>query len=145
MKSRSTLLALLLVLLSLTALGKTKIDGAWVLSEKWEGYMGIALVIHDESFKYWFYSDVVVPGDETRYPIAGRVEEKDGEIRLKAKADARLYDTMWRQVQWQGELCLLSQKDFESYVKSGVMPVSRLLYRVQKFDEAHPIMNRVKE
>jgi hypothetical protein len=34
------------------------IDGAWVLSGRWTGYMGIALKIKGDHYKYWFYSDV---------------------------------------------------------------------------------------
>ena len=46
------------------------IDGAWVLSDKWTGFMGIALVIKGNEFRYWFYSDVSVPR-EPKYPITG--------------------------------------------------------------------------
>jgi hypothetical protein len=28
------------------------LDGAWVLLEKWTGYMGIALVLKGDTFKY---------------------------------------------------------------------------------------------
>src|SRR5262245_53469412 len=43
------------------ALDSAYFDGAWVLSDKWWGYMGIALVIKGNEFKYWFYSDFIGP------------------------------------------------------------------------------------
>jgi hypothetical protein len=49
------------------------IEGAWALSHKWRGFMGVALVIKSNQFKYWFCSDAA--GDsEPQYPITGLVE-----------------------------------------------------------------------
>jgi hypothetical protein len=73
------------------------INGAWVLSEKWHGYMGIALVIKDNEFKYWFYSDAKLP-DEPKYPITGKVEFDGDIIRLVPNGNEHLYDTKWRLV-----------------------------------------------
>src|SRR4030095_12469104 len=83
------------------------IDGAWVLSDKWTGFMGIALVIKSNEFKYWLYSDVSGQR-EPKYPITGKVEFDADIIRLRPGVDAHLYDTNWHLFVFKGEICLLA-------------------------------------
>jgi hypothetical protein len=118
------------------------IDGAWVLSEKWTGYMGIALVIKENEFKYWFYSDFR-SSTEPRYPITGKIESDGDSIRLVPSVrDAHLYDTAWHFVVHKGEISLLAESHFREYRSGKRFPDDRLLHRIDDFDEKKPVMNR---
>ena len=64
------------------------LDGAWVLSEKWTGFMGIALVIKSNEFRFWAYSDYQ-PEKQPRYPIIGKVES-DGDKPRRSHRIARV-------------------------------------------------------
>jgi hypothetical protein len=118
------------------------LDGAWVLSEKWNGYMGIALVIKSNEFRYWFYSDVQLPKEPT-YPITGKVELDGDTIRLLPSiTDAHLYHTNWHLVVHKGEICLLAESHLRDYRSGKPFPDDRLLYKIDDFDEKKPVMNR---
>ena len=134
----------LIIFLATTLSGRTSaptIDGAWVLSEQWTGYMGIALVIQGTEFKYWFYSDVILP-DEPDYPITGKVEFDAGILRLHPHGGNRLYDTSWHLVVFQGEICLLAERHMQTYREDQKLPDDRLLHKVAGFEEKSPFMNR---
>ena len=120
------------------------IDGAWVLSDKWTGFMGIALVIKSNEFKYWFYSDA---GSlrEPKYPITGKVEFDGDVIRLRPSGDAHLYDTNWHLVVFQGEICLLADLHMRGYRDSQKLEDDRLLHKLDAFDEKKPVMNRPRK
>ncbi len=121
------------------------IDGAWVLSDKWTGYMGIALVIKSNEFKYWFYSDVKGPS-EPKYPITGKVEFDANTIRLRPDGDARLYDTNWNVVVFKGEICLLASFHMSPpWRDEKKFPEDRLLHKLDAFDEKKPVMNRPRK
>ena len=50
-------------------------DGAWALSGKWTGYMGLALRIRGDHYKYWFSSDAAEPTFSSQITMPdGRVE-----------------------------------------------------------------------
>jgi hypothetical protein len=118
------------------------IDGAWVLSEKWTGYMGIALVIKSNQFRYWFYSDAKDSKVST-YPITGKVEFDGDRIRLLPSAtDARLYHTNWHFVVFKWDICLLAESHLKDYRNGKPFPENRLLYKIENFDEKKPVMNR---
>ena len=119
------------------------LDGAWVLSEKWTGFMGIALVIKSNEFRFWAYSDYQ-PEKQPRYPITGKVESDGDTIRLyQASADARyLYHTNWHLVVHKGEICLLAESHLQDYRSGKPFADDRLLYKVDDFDEKKPVMNR---
>jgi hypothetical protein len=119
------------------------VDGAWVLSDKWRGYMGLALVINGDEFRYWFMSDFKSE-DEPTYPITGKVEFVGGVIRLHSIGDARLYDTDWHLVVLQGEICLLADTHMRAIRDGQRFPDDRLLHKVEHFDENSPTMNRPK-
>ncbi len=132
---------LLLALCSVDSSRADQIDGAWVLSEKWTGYMGIALVIHGDQFKYWFYSDVRL-SDEPHYPIEGKVLYQGDTLRLQPSQEAHLYDTEWHLVIWKGEICLLAEKHYKKFQEDKKLPDDRLLFKMQNFDEKNPTENR---
>jgi hypothetical protein len=117
------------------------IDGAWVLSDKWTGYMGIALTIRSNEFKYWFYSDVKLP-TEPEYPITGNVEFDADIIRLRPEGDKRLYDTNWHLVVFEGEICLLAGRHMQRHREGQKFADDRLLHKLAEFDEEKPVMNR---
>lgn len=118
------------------------LDGAWVLSEKWTGYMGIALVIKSNEFRYWFYSDVQLP-KEPRYPIMGKVELDGDKIRLlPTVTDAHLYHTNWHFVVHKGEICLLAESHLRDYRSGKPFPDDRLLHKIDYFDDKKPVMNQ---
>jgi hypothetical protein len=117
------------------------IDGAWVLSDKWTGFMGIALVIRSNEFRYWFYSDVpILP--EPKYPVTGKVEFDGDVIRLRPNGDAHLYDTNWHLFVFQGEICLLADLHMRRYRDTQKVEDDRLLHKLDAFDEKKPVMNR---
>lgn len=118
----------------------TKFDEAWVLSEAWTGFMGIAIVFKDNEFKYWFYSDVIGPNEPT-YPLTGKVEREGDTIILIPDSDADFYDTKWHVVDFQGEICLLADFHMQEYRESSKLPEDRLLHKLDSFDEKHPVKN----
>eukprot|EP00456_Euglypha_rotunda_P036677 TRINITY_DN2816_c0_g2_i3.p2 TRINITY_DN2816_c0_g2~~TRINITY_DN2816_c0_g2_i3.p2 ORF type:complete len:147 (-),score=31.88 TRINITY_DN2816_c0_g2_i3:453-893(-) len=120
------------------------INGAWVLSDKWTGFMGIALVIKDKEFQYWFYSDVRLP-NEPKFPITGKVEYDGDIIRLRPDGDARVYDKEWHMVVFQGEICLLGERHMATYRTSRKLPDDRLLHKLDEFDEKKPVMNQPRK
>jgi hypothetical protein len=120
------------------------INGAWVLSDKWTGYMGIALVIESDKFKYWFYSDVG-GARAPKYPITGTIEFDGDIIRLRPDSQANLYDTKWHMVVFQGEICLLADLHMTRYRANRRLEDDRLLHKLDDFDEKKPIMNRPRK
>jgi hypothetical protein len=90
-------------------------DGAWVLSGKWTGYMGLALKIRGDHYKYWFSSDVM-PMESTlevtmpdghverhtyteerpKYPLTGHIVTRGDTIELRGPGD--YYDRKWRRI-----------------------------------------------
>jgi hypothetical protein len=116
------------------------LDGAWALSEKWTGYMGIALVIKGDTFKYWFYSDAKT-GNEPKYPITGKAEIKKGVIHLTpTDPKLRLYSSAWQSVVYKGQTCLIAESDLKKFREKH--EDDRLLYKLDAFDEAAPQCNR---
>lgn len=141
---RSLILALTIFLASSGPLRSEPptLDGAWVLSEKWIGYMGVALVIKSNEFKYWFYSDVQSP-KKPNYPMTGKIAlDGDRIALLPNNADGHLYDTNWHLVVHKGEICLLAGIHLQEYKKGKPFPVDRLLHKTNGFDEKKPVMNR---
>lgn len=134
-----TLVILASIVLSARSAPPT-IDGAWVLSDKWTGFMGIALVIKSNEFRYWFYSDVRGP-KEPPYPVTGKVEFDGDTIRLRPDGDARLYDANWHWVVFQGEICLLAGLHVQRYRNGQKLEDDRLLHKLDAFDEKKPVMN----
>lgn len=141
---RSTILALLFSFTTMTAAQAESptVDGAWVLSEKWRDFMGLALVIESNTFKYWFKSDVEL-SEEPIYPITGKVEYHGDTIRLVAdKNEVLLYAKNWHLVVHKEEICLLGESHLQDYKSGKRFPVDRLLHKIDDFDEDKPVMNR---
>jgi hypothetical protein len=65
------LLVITALVIASTALAG-EFDGAWVLSGQWTGYMGLALKIRGDHYKYWFSSDVA--------PVAAELTDENGHI-----------------------------------------------------------------
>lgn len=121
--------------------GDYTIDGYWLLSGKWMGYMGIALKIDKDRFQYWFYSDVRTEHEPT-YPIVGAVETKGNTITLKCKG--RLYDSKWHLFIYRNHICLLADLHYQEFTKTGKLDDSRLLYKISEkiiTDKKKPQMN----
>jgi hypothetical protein len=121
--------------------GDYTIDGYWLLSGKWMGYMGIALRLDKDQFQYWFYSDVRLPNEPT-YPIVGTVQTEGDTITLKCKE--RLYDSKWHLFIYRNQICLLADLHYQQFTKTGKLDDSRLLYKIDKKrirDEKKPQMN----
>ena len=128
-------------------------DGAWVLSGQWTGYMGLALKIHGDHYKYWFSSDraptifeSTIDGHTTRsieemprYPLTGRVIIRGDTIKLRGAGD--YYDRQWRRIVYRGVPCLLAEQHYREWKKSGRLADDRLLFRAPRFDEKHPRLN----
>ena len=128
-------------------------DGAWVLSGKWTGYMGLALKIHGGQYKYWFSSDVgpttfetTVNGKTTRYtekppryPLTGRVVIHGDMLELRGAGE--YYDRKWRRIVHRGVVCLLAEEHYREWRKRGRLAEDRLLFRAPSFDEKRPPLN----
>lgn len=144
---RSIILTFLILLATIVGARSAPptIDGAWVLSDKWTGFMGIALVIKSNEFKYWFYSDMKGPR-EPKYPITGKVEFDGDIIRLRPDSDTHLYDTNWNLVVFKGEICLLASFHMRPpWRDDKKFPEDRLLHKLDDFDEKKPVMNRPRK
>jgi hypothetical protein len=128
-------------------------DGAWVLSGQWTGYMGLALKIDGQHYKYWFSSDVgpttfetTINGHTTRYtqkppryPLTGRVIVRGDTIELRGLGD--YYDRTWRRIVYRGVPCLLAEQHYREWKQSGRLADDRLLFRLPAFDEKKPQLN----
>ena len=115
------------------------LDGGWVLSDLWAGYMGVAIQFDGNQYKYWFYSDVVVP-DEPEYPLSG-TWSWDGPV-VKLDSDAHLYDERWHVYRYNGELCLLPDSARQWQLRDGKEHEDRLLFRIENFDARDPFLVR---
>jgi hypothetical protein len=128
-------------------------DGAWVLSGKWTGYMGLALKISGDHYKYWFSSDVgpttfetTINGKTTRYtekppryPLTGRAIVRGDVLELRGAGD--YYDRKWHRIVYRGVPCLLADEHYREWRHDGRLPDDRLLFRIPHFDERHPQLN----
>jgi hypothetical protein len=148
------LLTILAVLVT-SAAGASDLDGAWVLSGQWAGYMGLALKFRGDHYKYWFSSDVapvtIEMTDEKgsllyshtekspRYPLAGRAVIRGDTLELRGPG--HYYDRKWRRLTYHGVPCLLAEQHYVEWKKTGKLAEDRLLFRVRAFDERHPQLN----
>ena len=133
-------------------------DGAWVLSGKWTGYMGLALKIRGDHYKYWFSSDMAEPTFSSeitmpdghverhtyipkrpKYPFTGRAVLHGDTLELRGPGD--YYDRKWRRIVYRGVPCLLAEEHYREWKKSGRLPDDRLLFRIPRFDDEHPQLN----
>jgi len=141
-----------------SAVAASDFDGAWVLSGQWTGYMGLALKIRGDHYKYWTYSDVV-PVESTleitmpdghverhtykekrpKYPLTGRVAIRGDMIELRGPGE--YYDRKWRRIIVRSVPCLLAEQHYIEWKKTGELPEDRLLFRPPTFDEKHPQLN----
>jgi hypothetical protein len=133
----------------------SEFDGAWVLSGKWTGYMGLALKIRGDRYKYWFSSDVApvtaqvidekghVLSSHTekppRYPLTGRAAIRGDVVELRGEGD--YYDRKWHRIVYRGIPCLLADEHYREWQHDGRLPDDRLLFRIPRFDEKHPQLN----
>jgi hypothetical protein len=147
-------LAIAAVFVASTAVGG-EFDGAWVLSGKWTGYMGLALKIRGDRYKYWFSSDVgpdtIEVTDEKgrilsshtekppRYPLTGHAIVHGDTLELRGPGD--YYDRKWRLLTYRGAPCLLAEQHYVEWKKTGKLAEDRLLFRAPSFDEKHAQLN----
>jgi hypothetical protein len=136
----------------------SEFDGSWVLSGQWTGYMGLALKIRGDHYKYWFSSDVM-PMESTlevtmpdghverrtykeklpRYPLRGNVVIRGDTLELRGPGE--YYDRKWRFLTYRGVPCLLAEQHYREWKKTGKLADDRLLFRAPAFDEKHPQLN----
>lgn len=157
-RPRFAIILLLATSLVFSARGGGKqndLNGAWVLSGKWTGYMGLALKIEDSHYKYWFASDVGPLTTEARdenghiifkhtqprpkYPLRGRLVVHDDVIELRGPGD--YYDRKWRRITHCGVPCLLAEQHYQEWKKEGQLPEDRLLFKLPSFEEKRPVLN----
>jgi hypothetical protein len=131
------------------------LDGAWVLSGKWTGYMGLALKIRGDHYKYWFSSDVVTERPRFKnertgkittyteppltYPMTGRLVVTGDLIQLRGPGD--YYDRKWRRITYRGITCLLAEQHYQEWKKTGQLADDRLLFKLTNFNEKKPVLN----
>ncbi|OGV36035.1 MAG: hypothetical protein A2020_00855 [Lentisphaerae bacterium GWF2_45_14] len=109
--------------------------GGWVLSEKWGGYMGVAILFDKDEYTYWFYSDVNYPG-KPRYPIKGKYSIEGNKITL-AKVPG-LYTDKWYLIDYQKEKCLIPDNEYSKLAEGKPFDDSRLLHFDKLFDTEDP-------
>jgi hypothetical protein len=148
---------LFLATLSLAA-ARSDLDGVWVLSGKWAGYMGIAIKINSERYNYWFYSDVGQPvftseitmsdghverltsiEKPPKYPLTGRLKLRGDVVELAGAGG--YYDRKWHRIVYRGVPCLLADKHYREWKRGKGFADDRLLFKLSTFDEKHPQMN----
>jgi hypothetical protein len=137
----------------------SEFDGAWALSGKWTGYMGLALQIRGDHYKYWFSSDQAEPLftseittpdgrridghtyilKRPKYPLTGRAVIHGGTFELRGRGE--YYDRTWRHIVYRGVPCLLAEQHYREWRRSGRLAEDRLLFRVPRFDETRPQLN----
>jgi hypothetical protein len=129
------------------------LDGAWALSGKWTGYMGLALKIRGNRYKYWFSSDVGPAVFETtingrterrteklpKYPLKGRFVLRGDVIELLGSGD--YYDRKWHRIKYRNIPCLLADEHYREWKKSGRLADDRLLFKLPNFNETKPQLN----
>ena len=119
------------------ATARSHLDGAWVLSGQWTGYMGIALKIDGDRYKYWFYSDA---GDDSRkYPLTGRLKVHGDVIELLGAGS--YYDRKWHRIVYRGVPCLLADLHYREWKQGKGFADDRILFQLPGFDEKRPRMN----
>ena len=107
-------------------------EQAWVMSSRWEGYMGAAIALTPDRYYYWFYSDVKSE-DEPEYPITGSYSFVNGKLRLNG-SNHFYYATNWIVVHNGGRKCLSAERD--------VGDVARYLIPDMHFDPSQPFENQ---
>jgi len=148
------LLVITALVIASTALAG-EFDGAWVLSGQWTGYMGLALKIRGDHYKYWFSSDVAPVAAELtdengrilsshtekppRYPLTGRVLIRGDTLELRGPGN--YYDRKWRLLTYRGVPCLLAEQHYRDWKKTGKLADDRLLFRAATLDEKRPQLN----
>ena len=123
--------------------GEYTLDGYWLLSGKWMGYMGIALKIDKNRFQYWFYSDAKLEHEPT-YPLSGEVEIRKNTVHLKYRGQEHLYSDKWHLIIYKNQICLLADNHYHDYMKTDKLDDSRLLFKVRDediLDKKKPQMN----
>jgi hypothetical protein len=128
---------ILLVASATSATARSHFDGAWVLSGQWTGYMGIALKIDGERYKYWFYSDAA--DDSSKYPLAGHLRVSGDVIELLGRGS--YYDRKWHRILYRGVPCLLADLHYRECKHGKGLADDRLLFAFPGFDEKHPRLN----
>jgi hypothetical protein len=114
-----------------------QVRGYWALTDEWSGFMGLALEINDDRYRYWFYSDVRLE-DEPEYPIEGRFSIDHGILVLDS--NHRLYDTEWLLVTHEGQKGLFPNSAFKTITMRRESPRTRMLFPVGS-DVEWPIFN----
>ena len=114
-----------------TAIYPEQFDGAWVMSSRWSGYMGVAIAISKDRYYYWMYSDIPVISN---YPYTGTFKVENQQLILEppvvlatgAPADQQpewgLYSNRWNIIRNHLTMSLHSANDKEDDVGRRLLP-----------------------
>ena len=137
MKSKILIFTLIILNLSCqTRFQKPDYLGGWCLGEDWFGYMGVAYDIKkDNTFNYWFYTDVV-SGEEITYPIKGTY--KIHKNRIMFESEHSLYSNEWVLHTYKKKVVLIPLKQWNKMISNQKFDETRFLYSVKNFDQKEP-------
>jgi hypothetical protein len=109
------------------------VEGYWALNDEWTGFMGLALELKENRFRYWFYSDVR-SDDQPKYPIEGKFSIEHGILVLGSDATRdpkqHVYDTKWLLITHDGQDGLFPYSAFETIAMRRESPRTRMLFPV---------------
>jgi len=63
--------------------GEKLAEGAYATPSEVSGFSGTILELKNREFRYWFYSDVVSLNDPQNYPVNGKYQFQNGELKLE--------------------------------------------------------------
>lgn len=122
------------------------IDGAWVMTSEWMGYMGVSIALQGDRYYYWMYSDVGT-NFEQYYPytgtwtiegdilVLGDPTVLDTGLAAKPLQQAELYSRRWRVLRRPLSVSLHSEGD-------NLDDHGRTLLPDFQFDPANPFRNQ---
>ena len=123
------------------------IDGAWVMTSEWMGYMGVSIALEGDRYYYWMYSDVGT-NFEQYYPytgtwtiegdilVLGDPTVLDTGLPAKPSQQAELYSRRWRVLRRPVSIALHSEGD-------DLDDHGRTLLPDFQFDPTNPFRNQV--
>jgi hypothetical protein len=117
-------------------------SGGWQLAAEWDGYMGVSVAFYkDNTFSYWFYSDVVstdVP--RPNCPIKGTWKLDGASVILEASD--HLYSNKYHYMSYGGFFCLVPDGDLLKIRINKPVDLSRLHFNNANFKESDPFGGR---
>ena len=122
---------------------KSDVIGRWAFASEWDGYMGMALELNENGFRYWFMSDV---GQRSRgYPVEGTWEIDKGRITLIHESDEHIYSEVWMLAESNGRIGLINPDDMKTLMMQHRQPTTRMMFMMPDSFKHWPVHNYPSE